>query len=87
MKNCTLLLFTLLFSVITAFAQSGNIKVKVVDKQNFNLPGANAVVDSSRISAISDNTGTATLYNVPEGTHPYHFLYRVRILPVHVYCL
>ena len=66
MRFYVLLAFTLL-SIITK-AQTGTIKIKIVDEQNLNLPGASAVIDNSRFSAISAKTGIAIIYNVPSGS-------------------
>lgn len=59
---------TFVFS-LAATAQNTTVKIKITDEQNLNLPGASAVVDNQRYSAVSGNTGVATIYNVPTGSH------------------
>ena len=50
-------------------AQNGFIKIKVLDEQKLNLPGANVSLDNKRYVAVSDNSGIATFYNIPNGKH------------------
>ena len=50
-------------------AQRATIAIKITDEQHLNLPGATVSIDNNKLIAISDNTGTATLYNISEGSH------------------
>lgn len=50
-------------------AQNGVIKIKVLDEQKLNLPGANVSLDNKKYVAVSDNSGIATFYNIPNGKH------------------
>lgn len=52
-----------------ANAQKSSLVVKIADEQHLNLPGATVFLDGNKLVAISDNTGTATFYNVPNGSH------------------
>src|SRR6478752_535111 len=48
---------------------AASLVIKITDEQNLNLPGATVVMDGSTIKAISDKTGTATFYKIPQGKH------------------
>jgi TonB-dependent receptor len=68
MKKFYLSMIIILMS-IGLHAQNGIIKIKVLDEQKLNLPGANVSLDNKKYVAISDNSGVATFYNVPGGKH------------------
>jgi TonB-dependent receptor len=52
-----------------AIAQKATIKVKVVDDNNLNLPGANILVEGTKIASVTDATGTAYLLNIVSGKY------------------
>ncbi|TDO27175.1 TonB-dependent receptor [Sediminibacterium goheungense] len=64
-----------LFMTTILYAQNGTIKVKIIDEQKLNLPGANVSLDNQKMSAISNTSGVATFYNVPAGTHTLRISY------------
>ncbi len=74
MKKIYLTTAILLCSLLT-MAQQGIVKIKVLDEQKLNLPGANVWLDNKQFSAISDNNGIATIYNVPQGKHTLQISY------------
>ncbi|MFN3666380.1 MAG: TonB-dependent receptor [Sediminibacterium sp.] len=68
MKNIYISVLCLLLAS-TIFAQNGVIKVKVIDEQKLNLPGANVSLDDKKFNAVSNTSGTAVFYNIPAGKH------------------
>src|SRR6188768_442846 len=50
-------------------AQKASLAIKITDEQHLNLPGATVFMDNNKLAAVSDNTGTATFYNVQKGSH------------------
>lgn len=64
-----------LFLTTILYAQNGTIKVKIIDEQKLNLPGANVSLDDKKMTAISNTSGVATFYNVPAGTHTLRISY------------
>jgi TonB-dependent receptor len=68
MKKFIVLAVCAFFSV-NAIAQKSTLKVKVVDDNNLNLPGANILVEGTKIFAITDATGTAYLLNIASGNY------------------
>lgn len=61
----------LVATLVTSFAmaQTATVKVKVLDEQNFLLPGASIQLDAQNSRSISGNEGIATLINVTKGKH------------------
>src|SRR6478735_3370427 len=55
--------------IVYVQAQKASLAIKITDEQHLNLPGATVFMDGNKLVAISDNTGTATFYNVPKGSH------------------
>ncbi|WP_133475037.1 TonB-dependent receptor [Sediminibacterium goheungense] len=74
MKNVYMAMVCLFMTTIL-YAQNGTIKVKIIDEQKLNLPGANVSLDNQKMSAISNTSGVATFYNVPAGTHTLRISY------------
>lgn len=71
-------LLTLLTALLTAawiMAQSSVIKIKVVDEQNLNLPGAYVTLEDTRYSDITDENGLVTLSDIPPGNHTLRVVY------------
>lgn len=74
MKNIYLIIVCLFMTTILS-AQNGVIKIKIIDEQKLSLPGANVSLDDKKFVTVSDNSGTATFYNVPNGKHNVTILY------------
>ena len=65
MKTILSTVLVLLTSI--TWAQSGQVKGRVLDQDNFPLPGANIMTQNSGVAAISDFDGFFTLTAVPVG--------------------
>ena len=65
MKSILSCVFVLMTGI--TLAQSGQIKGRVLDKDNFPLPGATVITETSGTAAISDFDGYFTLTAVPVG--------------------
>jgi len=52
-----------------ANAQKSSLIIKIADEQHLNLPGATVIIDNNKSTAVSDNTGSASLYNLSIGSH------------------
>ncbi|BDD07245.1 TonB-dependent receptor [Aureibacter tunicatorum] len=64
------LMMVSLFMSLGAFAQTGIIKGRVLDKgQNQPLPGATVIIDDSNRGTVTDINGFYTLLNVVAGKH------------------
>ncbi|ALJ05791.1 TonB-dependent receptor [Pseudalgibacter alginicilyticus] len=70
-KNYLLLCFIVLISFI-GYAQNGNIRGVITDKNGIAVPGATILIEELKKGAISDFNGNFTMVNIPEGT--YHLL-------------
>lgn len=62
-------LFTLLFSLCAAQAQTGNIQGTISDENGIYVPGANVMIPTLNKGAISDFDGRFTLVDIPAGTY------------------
>lgn len=74
MKNQTILkwLFVtvmILFISIESTAQNGSIKGKIIDENQFSLPGARVFIDSQQKEASSDFEGSFSIVAIPKGTY------------------
>jgi TonB-dependent receptor len=68
MKRNTLLLSLFLSCIfLTAHAQNALLKVKVIDENNLNLPGAIVLFNNQKQKAITDASGTAIIYGIRLG--------------------
>ncbi|NBT88016.1 MAG: TonB-dependent receptor, partial [Flavobacteriaceae bacterium] len=65
MKTILSTVLVLLTSI--TWAQSGQVKGRVLDQDNFPLPGATVMAENSGVAAISDFDGYFTLTSVPSG--------------------
>ncbi|MCO6176157.1 TonB-dependent receptor [Flavobacterium sp. NRK F10] len=59
----------LLFSFAKINAQNGSVTGKVVDENNFYLPGANVVLEALKKGAVTDFDGKFSIVSVPAGTY------------------
>jgi TonB-dependent receptor len=62
-----LLLVLLTSTSATLFAQNGSIKVKVIDDNNLNLPGALVKLQNTNIIGVTDTKGEVLLSKIPNG--------------------
>ncbi|MDX2047731.1 MAG: TonB-dependent receptor [Chitinophagaceae bacterium] len=71
MKKIVTLLSGVFFLLISfsSFSQKGNLKIKVTDDQNLNMPGATISLNNSKQAAYSDYDGELILLNLVPGDY------------------
>ncbi len=58
-----------LFTLSTVSAQSGKVIGQVTDEDNFNLAGANIIIEKTDKGTSTDQHGNFAFFNVPEGLY------------------
>jgi TonB-dependent receptor len=67
--NWLIVTVIILFSFTKINAQHGSVTGKVVDENNFYLPGANVVVEKLKKGAVTDFDGKFSIVSVPVGAY------------------
>ena len=69
MKKITIILMFLMLSTFSIFAQNGNIKGSIIDRNGLAVSGADIAITDLKKGSISDFDGKFTFVDIPEGSH------------------
>lgn len=75
LKKLLFVTLFLMFGLVKAQAQTGNIQGTITDENGIYVPGANVYIESLSKGAITDFDGRFTLVGIPEGSYSLKITY------------
>lgn len=69
------LLFLSVITLFNAFSQQSNLKIKVTDSDNLNLPGASVKIIPGKFGGVTNQAGELVLSGIPSGEYTMNITY------------